>query len=238
MTDAAPSNHQPSKLDHQTHQAGGDPAVSMDRMYRYTRHVYDATRKFYLFGRDQLLRDLDTRPGDNVIEIGCGTARNLIKLAKMRPEITLFGIDASERMLDTARTHIQAAGLADRITVRQGLAQELDAAHFGLDKPFDVPFFSYSLSMIPPWKESIDAALHHLAPGRSLYAVDFWDQQDLPAPFRWALTRWLHLFHVHHRPEMLAYLEQLGDTQAFQLDLTSIMGRYAYIARLTPAIQP
>lgn len=229
MTDATRSNPQT------TPSGAGDPAAAMDRMYRYTRHVYDASRKFYLFGRDRLLHDLDTRPGDQVVEIGCGTARNLIKLARLRPDITLYGIDASDQMLETARSHIRAAGLADRITVRQGLAENLAAADFGLDRPFDVPFFSYSLSMIPSWKQAVDAALTQLAPGRALYSVDFWDQQDLPAPFRWALTKWLSLFHVHHRPELLAYLEQLGDTEGFQLELTSIMGRYAYIARLTPA---
>ncbi|WP_428388229.1 class I SAM-dependent methyltransferase [Mucisphaera sp.] len=227
MTNAATQPTQPSH-DH-------DPARAMDRMYRYTRHVYDASRKFYLFGRDQLLYQLETHPGDTALEIGCGTARNLIKLAKLRPDIKLYGVDASEQMLITARSNIRAAGLQDRITVKQGLAQELSADMFGLDKPFDVPFFSYSLSMIPPWKESIDAALNHLAPGRSLYAVDFWDQQDLPAAFRWTLTRWLRLFHVVHRPEMLQYLQHLAEGQPYQLDLTSIMGRCAYIARLTPA---
>lgn len=206
----------------------------MDRMYRYTRHIYDTTRKFYLFGRDRLLHELDTRPGDTAVEIGCGTARNLIKLAQLRPDISLYGIDASEQMLETARQHIEDAGLADRITVRQGLAENLSPELFGLEKPFDVPFFSYSLSMIPTWKASIDAALTHLAPGRTLYSVDFWDQKDLPAPFRWSLTNWLKLFHVIHRPEMLEYLQQIGSGDNYNLEVTSILGRYAYIARLSP----
>ena len=29
-----------------------DAALLMDRMYRRQRHIYDATRKFYLLGRD------------------------------------------------------------------------------------------------------------------------------------------------------------------------------------------
>ncbi|QDU72563.1 Demethylrebeccamycin-D-glucose O-methyltransferase [Mucisphaera calidilacus] len=206
----------------------------MDRMYRYTRHVYDTTRKFYLLGRDRLLRELDTRPDDSVVEIGCGTARNLIRLARIRPDVRLFGLDASDQMLETARQHIHAAGLDDRITVRQGLAENINHRDFGLDQPFDVPFFSYSLSMIPTWKESVDTALDQLAPGRTLYAVDFWDQADLPAPFRWTLTHWLKLFHVVHRPELIEYLQHLGDGDRFDLDVTSIMGRYAYIARLSP----
>jgi len=46
----------------------------MDRMYRYTRHVYDLSRKYYLFGRDRLLRKMQIAEGDRVIEVGCGTA--------------------------------------------------------------------------------------------------------------------------------------------------------------------
>lgn len=33
----------------------------MDRMYRYQRYIYDFTRKYYLFGRDTLIRDLNPR---------------------------------------------------------------------------------------------------------------------------------------------------------------------------------
>src|SRR5690242_4413087 len=31
------------------------PAELMDRLYRRQRHVYDATRKYYLLGRDRLI---------------------------------------------------------------------------------------------------------------------------------------------------------------------------------------
>lgn len=32
----------------------------MDRIYATQRHIYDATRKFYLLGRDELIEDLST----------------------------------------------------------------------------------------------------------------------------------------------------------------------------------
>ena len=53
----------------------------MDRMYRMQRYFYDVTRKYYLLGRDQLLEQMEVRAGEHVLEIGCGTARNLIALA-------------------------------------------------------------------------------------------------------------------------------------------------------------
>src|SRR5580658_4770840 len=70
-----------------------DPAALMDRMYRRQRHIYDFTRKFYLLGRDEAITRLRPAPGDKVLEIGCGTGRNLIKLAQAYPEARLFGLD-------------------------------------------------------------------------------------------------------------------------------------------------
>ena len=50
----------------------------MDRIYRRQRHVYDVTRKYYLLGRDALIDRLEPPVDGRVLEIGCGTARNLI----------------------------------------------------------------------------------------------------------------------------------------------------------------
>ena len=203
----------------------------MDEMYRRTRHVYDFTRKYYLLGRDRLLRDMELAPGDRILEIGCGTARNLIRLARQRPDIRCFGLDASTEMLATATAHVKSRRLEERIILAQGLAEELDYAKtFGLNAPFDAAFFSYSLSMIPTWPQAIDAALANIKRGAALYVVDFWDQAGWPRWFRFILKRWLDLFHVQHRPELLDYLRQLDEKGAGTLTLQSVAGRYAYLA--------
>src|SRR6202012_4815674 len=77
-------------------------AELMDRVYRRQRYIYDFTRKYYLFGRDRLIRELALKPGARVIEVGCGTARNLIKIAQAYPQAQLFGLDASDAMLESA----------------------------------------------------------------------------------------------------------------------------------------
>ena len=59
-----------------------DARVTMDRMYRHQRYIYDLTRKYYLFGRDKLIAELPVQGNDLICEVGCGTARNLVLLAK------------------------------------------------------------------------------------------------------------------------------------------------------------
>jgi S-adenosylmethionine-diacylgycerolhomoserine-N-methlytransferase len=211
-------------------------AEAMDRMYRVTRHVYDLSRKYYLLGRDRLLREMDLRPADRVLEVGCGTARNLVKLARLHPSTRLYGLDASAQMLETAQQQVRSSRLADQIVLRQCLAEDLHFERtFGLAEPFDAIFFSYSLSMIPTWQQALHASLGSLKPGQSFYIVDFWDQAGLPGWFQDLLKGWLKLFHVHHRPELIDYLRNLQADGHGELTLSPIAGRYAFLARFSRA---
>jgi S-adenosylmethionine-diacylgycerolhomoserine-N-methlytransferase len=169
---------------------------NMDRMYRGQRYIYDATRKFYLLGRDDLLKLIDPRPGEVVIEIGCGTARNLIALARSHPDAKFFGLDASSAMLETANAKVEAAGVTN-IELRTALADDFTySGTFLQPSPFDKAFFSYSISMIPTWKASIENALANIREGGTLFIVDFYDQAQLPGFFRTSLKWWLSKFHV------------------------------------------
>ena len=88
-----------------------DATQRMNRMYRWQRHIYDATRRHYLLGRDQMIAGLKPAPGARVLEIGCGTGRNLIKAAQTYPEARFFGLDVSTEMLTSAIERDRARGL-------------------------------------------------------------------------------------------------------------------------------
>jgi S-adenosylmethionine-diacylgycerolhomoserine-N-methlytransferase len=203
-------------------------AALMDDVYRYQRYIYDLTRKYYLFGRDRLIRDLNSKPNARIVEVGCGTARNLIRIAQLYPGVQLFGLDASAEMLLTADKAIRRAGLSDRIKLIQAYAENLAPALFDECAPFDEVVFSYSLSMIPDWKQSLKAAYGALAPGGHIHVVDFGDLKGLGPYAERVLRRWLALFHVAPREELLATLEA-GCAAGKGGTLKLLAGRYAFV---------
>ena len=206
----------------------------MDDMYRLQRHVYDLSRRYYLLGRDRLIAELALQPGEQVCEIGCGTGRNLVLAARRFPDARFFGLDASSEMLKSAHAKIAAAGLGGQVALAQGFAERFDPrAAFALDRPLDRIVFSYSLSMIPPWREALDHALKALRPGGIVHIVDFGDQAGLPTWFRRMLFGWLDLFGVHVRPELIHHLRRLDHNGDATLTLRPVARGYAFRADLT-----
>jgi S-adenosylmethionine-diacylgycerolhomoserine-N-methlytransferase len=218
---------------------GGLPQKqAMDRMYRLQRHIYDLTRRHYLLGRDQLIANLNPPPGGTVLEIGCGTGRNLIKLAERYPDCRVFGFDISEEMLKSATSAIARRGLVSRIAVAEGDATIFDPLPaFGTAK-FDRVCFSYTLSMIPDWPMALANARSMLAPGGELHAVDFGQCEGLPRWFRRGLFAWLRLFHVHPQPLLKQHFEVLakwhGDSHSGQI----LAHGYSHYLRLTANAAP
>lgn len=210
--------------------------TSMDNMYRWTRHVYDLSRKYYLLGRDQMIAGLDIKPSERVCEVGCGTARNLIKIAEKYPDGVYFGLDASDEMLKTAQTNLYATRMTDKITLKQAYSQSFDPkALFGLNEPLDKIVFSYALSIIPPWPESLDHALDLLPSGGQIHIVDFSGQDELPALFRKFLFWFLKKFHVYHKPEILSCLRRMEVEKKGSLEVQQLYKGYAYRAVFTKA---
>jgi S-adenosylmethionine-diacylgycerolhomoserine-N-methlytransferase len=179
----------------------------MNRIYRHQRHVYDFTRKYFLLGRDRMIAEIGARDGARVLEIGCGTGRNLIMAARKYPGASCFGIDVSTEMLNSAMRAISHAGLAARVHVAHADATRFEPGPlFGIDQ-FDRIFISYSLSMIPQWQSVVSMAISRLAPNGELRIIDFGDQERLPAAFRRLLWRWLSAFHVAPRDDLEAILK-------------------------------
>jgi S-adenosylmethionine-diacylgycerolhomoserine-N-methlytransferase len=186
----------------------------LNRYYGVSRHFYDLTRKYYLFGRDTALDRLLGQPWVKLVEAGVGTGRNLRKLRAQRPSASFGGIDASDEMLVTARERCPFARLS------LGFAEDAPFCEV-LGAPPDRILFSYCLSAA-----ALLNARRSLAPGGEVLVVDFADLDGLPRPLREGLLAWLRAFHV----------EPL-DLRLFERDATVWFGplRYFFIARV-PAV--
>ncbi len=182
-------------------------------------------------GRDKLIRELNAKPDERIVEIGCGTARNLIAISKAYPEAQLFGLDASHEMLRSAKESIDHARLNEKITLVHGLAEDMTPELFGEKEKFDRAIFSYSLSMIPDWRHALKTASENVRPGGTIHIVDFGDLGGLWTPVACGLRAWLRLFHVVPRDVLLKCLEE---TRGATLSFYILPGRYAFVITARP----
>lgn len=206
----------------------------MDAVYRRQRHFYDLTRKFFLLGRDSMIGGLQAGAGHTVLELGCGTGRNIALAARRYPEARFFGLDISSAMLDTAAASLARGGLAGKVLLARGDATAFDGeALFGV-AAFDRIFISYSLSMIPDWHAAVDAALTALATAGSLHVVDFGQQEGLPAWFRPVLQAWLRRFHVEPRADLREVLARSAARHGRSVHFEPLYRDYARRAVIGP----
>lgn len=209
---------------------GSDHADRMDAMYRYQRHIYDLTRKYYLLGRDRMISGLAVPDGGTLLEVGCGTGRNLLLARRYYPSASLCGLDISAEMLVSARHNFRRE--SDQPMLRVADATRFTPADFGT-AAFDRVMISYALSMIPDWEAAIDRALAVLGPAGSLHIVDFGQQERLPKFARKVLHAWLNRFHVTPRADLREALEKHARQNGFHLTFESLWRGYAWHAVLS-----
>lgn len=189
----------------------------LNRYYGSVKHVYDLTRKYYLFGRDPALKQLLGEHWETLLEIGPGTGRNLEVLQRVRPGARYGGVEASDEMLGYAQSRCPWA------TLQHGYAESADLAAV-LDRRPDRILFSYALSMVQDPEAALRNARRALAPGGEVVVVDFGDLGSLWGPARSPLRAFLKAFHVEPLEEAVL--------APHQPQLAWGPGRYYVIARL------
>ncbi|MEW5926057.1 MAG: methyltransferase domain-containing protein [Gemmatimonadota bacterium] len=98
------------------------------RLYRRTAAFYDAAVWLYRVAgtgrhRPHAVAALQLRPGDTVVDMGCGTGLNLHLLrAAVGPGGRVVGVDLTDAMLERARRRIERAGWDNVEVVEADLA--------------------------------------------------------------------------------------------------------------------
>lgn len=185
---------------------GSDSLTPVERYYRLQSYIYDATRWSFLFGRDEpIARVAKLGAPRTILEVGCGTGRNLLRLAQAFPQARVAGVDISEEMLARAQRKIERRN--PRVALwRRRYDHPLRPA-----QGFDLIVFSYCLSMINPgWEQALASAGADLAAGGRIAVVDF---DASPSA---AFKRWMGVNHVrmdgHLPPALHQQFEPLVST--------------------------
>lgn len=103
--------------------------------------VFDRVARFYDYEQRDFVRDIPLyldyakRCGGEVLELGCGTGRVLLPVA--REGIKITGLDLSQEMLDIAHSKIDAT-IKDNVNLLQG-----DMKSFELSKQFSLIFIAF-----------------------------------------------------------------------------------------------
>ncbi|MGB3118707.1 MAG: class I SAM-dependent methyltransferase [Verrucomicrobiales bacterium] len=161
---------------------------ALRRYYRLHAPLYDATRWSFLFGRSGLVTLARQRLPDarRILEIGCGTGKNLESIARAFPDAEIRGLDLSAEMLEQAGKRVRHLG--DRVRL---LHQAYDHPVGGEEGPFDLVVLSYCLTMINPGYDRVLATCRQdLSPEGLLTIVDFHD-----SPVH-AFRKWMGVNHV------------------------------------------
>jgi ubiquinone/menaquinone biosynthesis C-methylase UbiE len=117
--------------------------------------------------RREAVERLSLRPGEKVLEVGCGTGRNFPYLSEAVGKTgRVYGVDLSPGMLRNGRALCARSGFAN-IELTQG-----DAADFMAPVPLDAVFFSFSYNTMPHHLTVLRRAWNALRPGGRLVIMD------------------------------------------------------------------
>jgi ubiquinone/menaquinone biosynthesis C-methylase UbiE len=176
--------------------------------------------------RARAVRTIDLNSGDSVLEVGCGSGRNLNHLTNaVGPNGRVYGADISEGML------AQAKGLCERNGWRNVNLLHGDAVALSLPEKVDGALFSLSYATMIQRHEILRHAWDQLKPGGRLVIMDARIPKGMIGDLYRPLAMWTLDRTVLGNPDVdiLADLRQLAD----RIDVKELfLGTY-FIGRAT-----
>ncbi len=169
-------------------------ARNVAQYYRRHSQIYDATRWSFLFGRTRLIEQIHALPNNpKILEVGCGTGKNLIQLKQKYADASITGVDLSPDMLEKAKNKITDSSIILK-RMRYG-SGNLNTENY------DLILLSYSLTMMgAEYPHIITALKNDLNTDGCLAVVDFHT-----SPFSW-FRKWMEMNHVDFEGSLYSLL--------------------------------
>lgn len=180
---------------------------------------YDLLNRVISLGTDRIWRRravdaLGLRPGSTYLDLATGTGDVALEILEREPGARVVGVDPSTGMLGVGQTKVAGLGLADRIELREGIAERLPLATDSVAGAL----IAFGIRNVPDRSAGLAEMARVVAPGGRVVVLELTDPRGgWLAPFA--------RFHVHQ------VVPRLGA-------LLSGEPEYRYLARSIAAFPP
>jgi len=168
------------------------PTLGSGAMFDRIAARYDAMNRVLSFGLDRgwrrrTVRELQLGEAPRVLDLATGTGDLAIDIARMHRDARVVGLDPSPRMLAVAQAKLVRRGLADRITLVRGDAQQLPYR----DHEMDAATIAFGIRNVPDRAAALREMARVVRPGGRICVL------ELGEPRQGLLARAAR-FHTHH----------------------------------------
>lgn len=167
-----------------------EPRGGSGAMFDLIAARYDLLNRVLSLGVDQGWRrkavaSLALGRAPRVLDLATGTGDLAIAIARRHPDASVVGVDPSTGMLEVGRGKVAAAGLATRVTLEQGSAEQL--AHD--DASCDGVTMAFGIRNVPDRPRALREMRRVLRPRARVAILELSEPRGLLGP--------LARFHVH-----------------------------------------
>lgn len=205
-----------------------DPRGGSGEMFDRIASRYDLMNRIISLGIDQRWRRrtvdaLALKPGARVLDLATGTGDLAMMIARRHPEVTVVGVDPSAGMLAEGDRKVAAAGLGERVTLRRGDAEQLEAD----DASVDGISMAFGIRNVVDRPKALREMARALKPGGRVAIL------ELSEPRR-GLLGMMARVHIHHVvPTLGALLSGAWEYRYLQRSIAAFppAGEFAEVMR-------
>lgn len=172
------------------------------------------------------------RPGQRVLEIGCGTGNLALLVKRLHPDAEVVGLDPDPRALARARRKSERKALS--VQLDRGFAEQLPYPDGSFDRVFSAFMFHH---LGPDEKErALREVRRVLKPGSSLHLLDLGGEKAPSDGFMARLSHRNELLHDNFGDRIPTLMREAGfaDPTEVAHRVRRVLGRVTYYRAVVP----